>query len=137
MSAPAFRYSIRPGQGVFQAPAHGAAGIGPRDDDEVLVELVAGVDGGAVLADSLVDRYYLLPGDEAAPLGRDLVLDVDSGDPGPDEGVDGAAYVDGVAVAGVGVGDQRDIDGLGHVPGIHHHFAAGEKAGVGEARQRA
>ena len=37
----------------------------------------------ALLADGLVDRYYLLPGDEA-----NLVLDVDSGDPGPDEGVD-------------------------------------------------
>ena len=65
--------------GLLEAAAHRAVGVGAGDDDEVRVQPVAGVDRGAVLPDGLVERNDRLAGDVAAPLGEDLVLDVDAG----------------------------------------------------------
>ena len=86
------------------------ARIGPGDDDEVLI--LPGVDGGVDLADHLGEADDLLALVMAAFLGRDLVLDMESGDPRFFVFADRADHVDRVAIAGVGIGNDRDADRL-------------------------
>src|SRR5438445_10200451 len=69
---------------LLQAPTHGALGVRPRDDDEVRVETVPRVHGGAVLAERLLQAHHGLAGDVPAALREPLVLDVDAGDTRPD-----------------------------------------------------
>ena len=49
---------------------------------------------------------------------------------------DRADDVDGVAVAGVGVGDQRDVDDAGHPPRVVDHLGLPEQPDVGPSEQR-
>ena len=84
------------------------ARVGARDDDEIGV--LAGVDRGVDLADHLGEADHLLALVMAAFLGRDLVFDVKGGDPRFLVLADRADDVDRVAVAGIGVGDDRDFD---------------------------
>ena len=49
---------------------------------------------------------------------------------------DAAPDVDGVAVAGVAVGDDGDVDGVGDVAGVGHHLGLGQQANVGETLLR-
>jgi hypothetical protein len=68
----------------------------------------------------------------AAPLGRHLVLDVQGRHAGRLVRLHGAAHAERVAVAGVGVGDERDADGRSEVAGVIGHLG---EAGVAEIRQ--
>ena len=77
----------------------------------------------------------LLAGDEPAALREDLVLDVDAADAGADELVHGAPHVHRVAVAGVGVAEQRDADRPRDVPRVHHDLGHAREAGVRHADQ--
>jgi hypothetical protein len=81
-----------------------------RYDDQIGVP--PGIDGGADLADHLVEGDDLLALVMPAFLGGDLVLDVECGDPRLLVLADRADHVDRVAVAGVGIGDDRDGDRL-------------------------
>ena len=67
-----------------------------------------GIDRRLDLADHLGARDDLLPLVMAAFLRRDLVLDMKPGDPGFLVLAHGADDIDRVAVAGIGVGDDRD-----------------------------
>ena len=119
--------------GLLQAAAHRAEGVGAGDDDEVRIHPVAGVHGRAVFPDRLILADDHLARDVTAALGEDLVLDVNPGH--------AAAHVllhrpDGrqrVAVAVVGVGDDRDLDGAGHHGADAGHLGLGEEAHVGPA----
>ena len=71
-----------------------------------------------------------------ALLGRHLVLELDPGDAGLLVELHGADDVDRVAVAGVGVGDHRHVDGGHDPPGVVDHLAAAEQPDVGAADQR-
>ena len=51
-------------------------------------------------------------------------------------GLHRAHHVDRVAVAGVGVGDHRHVDGGDDPPGVVDHLGAGEQPDVGPAEQR-
>src|SRR3989442_12690734 len=73
---------------LLQAAAHRAVGVGARDDEEVGVEPVAHVDGGAVLAQRLLAAHAHLAGDVAAALREALVLEVDAGHAGLDHFLD-------------------------------------------------
>src|SRR6185503_21277390 len=106
---------IEVGVGAADELVHAAAGdaarIAARDQHEVRVELAPHAVGRADLADHLLQRYHLLAGYVAAALGRDLVLDVDGGGAGAHEFLHGAHDIDGVAEAGIGIGDDRDLHG--------------------------
>ena len=116
-----------------QAAAHRAEGVGAGDDDEVRIQPVAGVDGRAVLPDGLILADDHLARDVTAALGEDLILDVDPGH--------AAAHVllhrpdrrERVAVAVVGVGDDRDLDGAGDHGADAGHLGLGQEAHVGPA----
>src|SRR3989442_11944904 len=62
---------------LLEAPADGAVGVGARDDDEVAIEPVARVDGGAVLPQRLLEAHDRLARDVAAALGESLVFQMD------------------------------------------------------------
>ena len=88
------------------------------------------LDRGPDLRRHLRRRYDELALHVAALLGGHLVLDVDPGDPGRLVGADGADHVQRVAVAGVGVGDHRDVDAVGDPPGAGGHLGHGQQANV-------
>ena len=69
----------------------------------------------------------------AAFLGRDLVLDVEPGDPGFLVFAHRADHVDRVAVAGIGVGDDRDADRLDREADEMHVLDHGQQAEIGIA----
>jgi hypothetical protein len=64
------------------------------------------------LARHLVDRNVRQVGAVAAAPGKRLVLEVEGQDPGALEGVGGALGVQRIGIAVVGVGDDRDTDGI-------------------------
>ena len=105
--------------------------VGPRDDHEVLVP--AGVGRGLDLLDHLLRRDHLAAEHVPAPLGEDLVLELDGADAGPLVLADRAADVQRVAVAGVAVRQHRDVDGLGDVAGVLDHLVHRQEADVGLA----
>ena len=78
----------------------------------------------------------LLPFHVTALLGCHLILDVDAGDPRPLVLLHGADDVERVAVAGVGVGDDRQFAGGDDPGGVVDHLAHREQADVGPPEQR-
>jgi hypothetical protein len=69
----------------------------------------------------------------AASLRPDLVLQEAAGGPGGDQLDDGAVGVQRVAVAGVGVDDDRDRHAQADPPGTVDHLGLGQQAEVGLA----
>jgi hypothetical protein len=118
---------------VFLPVAVGrAVGVGPGDDDGVVVLL--GVDGRLEAGDGVLAGDDLLAGDVATPLGRGLVLDVDGGDPGLLVLPDRAADVVDAAVAGVTVGDDRQVRRLDLPFRVLDHLAHVDHLQVREAK---
>jgi hypothetical protein len=72
----------------------------------------------------------------AAALGGDLVLDVQCGGPAQRVLPHGAHGVELVAVARVGVGDDRDRDRAGDAAEVVGHLGHGHQPVVGEAEHR-
>src|SRR5215470_12124840 len=62
-----------------------------------------------------------------------LVFDVDRGHAGALKLADSAGDVDGVAVAGFGIADDRYINRVGDFTGAIDYFGKGQQSGVGEA----
>jgi hypothetical protein len=91
---------------------------------------------GANLGDELVARHDRLVVEVAALLREALVLDVQPGDAAPLVLAHGAGGVELVAVAGIGVGDHRNVDGRGDTSGIVGHLRHCEEAVVGIAERR-
>jgi hypothetical protein len=73
---------------------------------------------------------------EAAPFGIGVVLDTNAGHTGPLPVVDGAYDIQGVAVAGIAVGDDGDTHRLDDIPLDGELFAGFDEAGVGDAFPR-
>ena len=92
---------------LFPVAVGGAVGVRSGDDDRVLGLLC--VDGRGEARLRVLTRDDLLAGDVATALRRRLVLDVDRGDAGLLVLADGAADVVNAAVAGVTVGDDREV----------------------------
>jgi predicted NUDIX family NTP pyrophosphohydrolase len=109
-------------------------GVGAGDDHEV--RILPRLDRGAHLADHLVGVDDRLAAHVSALLRQHLVLQVDAGHSRLLVQRDGAQHVDRVAVAGVGVGDHRDVDRRRHPPRVVDHLGAGQQADVGAADQR-
>ncbi len=70
----------------------------------------------------------------AAALGHLLVLNVTGGDARALVGANGAGDVHGVAVAGVGVGDHRQLHRVGDASGLLDHFSEAQKTEIGNAQ---
>jgi hypothetical protein len=88
--------------------ADGGDRVGARDDEQIGVG--PGLDRGADLANELASRNDLVSGEMTATLRRDLVLDVERRHVRRLVGLYGPPHVQRVSVAGVGVGDQRDVE---------------------------
>ena len=110
----------------------GTAGVGAPDDDEVAV--AAGLDGSVELGDLLLGGDDALVLEVAALLGPLLVLEDDAGDASLDALTHGADDVEGVAVAGVHVGDKGDVDGAHYVAHAFHRLRHRQEADVGGSK---
>ena len=118
----------------IESAANGGHRVGARDNDEI--RIAPRVAGGADLAGRLFECDYLLAGDMAAALRTDLVFDVYGGDAGVFKIAHRAHDVDGVAVTGIGIGDDRNVYGTRDVAGVGGHFLAGDETDVGQPKQR-
>ena len=114
-------------------PGDGAR-VGARDDHEVAA--AARGSGGADLGQPVVARHDLLVVEMAAFLRKALVLDMDAGDPGGLVLAHRAHDVQLVAVAGIGVGDDRQVDRGGDAAGVVHHLGHRDEAEIGIAQGR-
>jgi hypothetical protein len=85
------------------------------------------------LPDHLAEADDLLALVMAAFLGADLVLDVECGDPRLLVLAHRADHVDRVAIAGVGIGDDRDRDRLDRQPDKADILRQGEQSEIGIA----
>ncbi len=132
MSAPAASAALARRDRFVEAE-HGAR-VGARDDDEV--GIVPRGDGGADLGEKLVERNDRLVVEVAALLREALVLDVQAGDAAPLVFAHRTGRIELVAVAGIGIGDDRHIDGGGDPAGIVRHLRHGDEPVVGIAERR-
>ena len=130
MSAPASFIGV----GALQRSldAEDGAGVGAGHNHEVGVH--AGIHGGLDFAHHFLHGDNLAAHHVAALLGHHLILQLDDGHAGLLVLADGADDVDGVAEAGVGVGDDGHAGGLHHVGGTHDHLAHAHQAHVGLAQ---
>jgi hypothetical protein len=71
-----------------------------------------------------------------APLRHHLILEVNRADPGGLVFTHGPDHVDRVTVAGVGVGDHRDVDRLRDPVRVVDHLRKRHQADVGAAKPR-
>ena len=119
-------------EGLVHAPS-GDEGFRARDDEEVVA--LARVEHGLDLARVLLDwgQLALDARVERAALGEDVVLDADGGDALGLVGPHHVDDVDGVAVAVVAVGDDRDVDRLDHPRGRAQLVGHREDVGVRHA----
>ena len=90
--------------------------------------------GGLDLARMLLGRHEVAAhaGVEAAPLGELVVLDADASRAGALELARRAHHVDGVAVAVVAVGDDRDRHRVADAPDRIERLGEGQDVGVGD-----
>ena len=114
------------GDGFLEADHR--ARIGARDDQEV--RIVAAGGGGADLREPVLARHDFLVIQMAAALWRDLILDVDARDTGALVVPHRAHDIEFVAVAGVGVGDDRNLHRARHAGGVGDHLGLGEQAEI-------
>ena len=105
---------VRPGGQVFLGTADGGLPtldrerVGPGHDQR----LVTGVERGLDASDHLGRRHYRLAGKVPAALRRNLVLELDAARSHSFEEPNSSLHVDGIAIPGVGIDDQRQIDAL-------------------------
>ena len=115
-------------EGILK-PIH-RIGIGPCNNHEVGV--LPGINGGAYFLDHLVKGNNLLALHMAAFLGPELVLDVNGGHSCSLILADRATHIDRVAIACIGISDERSIANNGSEGcGPAHHLAHGQEADIG------
>ncbi len=114
----------RPGRGLAAAERLVEPGrrdrVGSRDDEEVRVR--ARLDRGADLSLELGEGNDLVTREMSAALGRHLVLEVECRHPRALVQPHRPPHRERVAVARVGVGDERDSDRRGEVAGVVDHL---------------
>src|SRR6266511_4148716 len=105
-------------QGAFETPPFRPAEVTARADDKVRVQLHLGIHGGPQLADHLLDRDTAAAGHTARLLRGFLILEMDPRDAGLDELLHGPVDLDGIAIAGIGIREHRDVHRQGDTSGI-------------------
>ena len=128
---------VRTGSGVAIRPfdrgvqAERSSRVGPRDDEQVVVAAGAECGGQRLLELRGIDDALVLQ--VPAALGEYLVLQLDCRDAGLLVEPDGAHHVHRGAVAGVGVGDQRDVtEHTDQHPRALGHLGGGDQPDVGQ-----
>ena len=129
---------VRTGLGVSIRPldrgvqAERSPRVGPRDDEQVVVG--ARVERGGQRLFELRGVDDVLVGQVPAAFREYLVLQLDCRDAGLLVEPDGAHHVHRCAVAGVGVGDQRDVaEHADQHPGALGHLGGGDQSDVRQA----
>jgi hypothetical protein len=110
------------------------AGIGACDDQKF--GRAAGLGRGADFFDHLRSGHYAFAFHVAAALRRHLVFNVDCGDARALVIGHGADHVQGIAVAGIRVGNHGQFHSLHDARGIVHHFGLGQQARVRPPQKR-
>src|SRR6478735_11094477 len=121
---------------IIDAAAGDAACITACNQKEVGVGIAPDVICCAYLTDHFTKRYDLLARDVAAALRRNLVFDVNGSDTRCHEFFHRTHHVDGVAKAGIGIGDHRYVDCCCDIARHHDHFSHRGKANIGTSEQR-
>ncbi len=114
-------------EGILEA-IH-SIGIGPCDNHEIGV--LPGINGGTDFLDHLVEGNDLLALHMTALLRPDLIFDMDRCHACPFILMDSAPYIDGVAIAGIGIRDEGALannGGKGCSPA--HHLAHRQKSDI-------
>ena len=104
------------------------AGIGARDDTEIRVGPAG--QGRFQLFYHFRQRDNLFSVQVAAPLGRDLVFDVNGGDADALVFTHGAHEIDGIAISRIGVGDDGNLHRRYNLGGALDHFRHGDQADI-------
>jgi hypothetical protein len=86
------------------------------------------------LGDHLAGGDHVLALRVPALLGHDLILEVDRGDSGGLVPANRPDHVDRVAIPGVGVGDQRQVDRLGDLAGVVDRLRHRQQPHIGAAK---
>ena len=120
-------------EGFRESPARDQR-LHARHQHEVRIRLavLAGLDLAAELVD-VGERLQLRP-EERVRLGEELVLDDDAGDADLLELPDEPAHAVEVAVAGVAVEEDGNVDGLGHERDVVHHLRPAQLVVVPDAK---
>jgi hypothetical protein len=105
--------------------------VGARDQHEIGVG--GGVARGAELLGHLRHRDHRLVIVVAAPLREHLILEMERRHPRPFQLPHGAAGVQGIAVAGVGIGDDGHARVLHDARDARHHLGHADQAEIGIA----
>src|SRR4029077_8861544 len=94
----------------------------------MIMNLVAASgDSAADLRQIILSRDDLFTFEMAAPLRKFLILDMNGRYPAALEFTHGAKDVELVAVAGIGIGEDRHLDRGRNAPGIGHHLRHGNE----------
>ena len=133
---PGVEVGVHPVDRIIERAADRAAGIAACDQHEVGIDLPAHRVGRADLACRLGTGDHLAARYMAAALGQRLVFEVDRSHAGLDVFTHRARDVHRVAIAVVGIGDDRDRDRVGDPPGIGVHLGHRREADVGHAQLR-
>ena len=105
-----------------------------RDDGKSIVP--ASQAGRFDLFHTFDQGYHLLAGHVPAALRMHLVLDIDAGKPRLLEHLHRVVHVHGIAVAGVGIGGQRDGEGAGQHPAMVDVFRKSHHPDIVDAEER-
>ena len=128
-SAPAARAALRARDGFVEAAVRD--GVRARHEEEVA--RAAGLDGGTDAGQVLAPPDHALAGHVPAALGPLLVFQEAAGCAGIDQFAHGARDVQRIAVAGVRVHDDRNLDTAADAPRPLHDLRLRQQADVGFA----
>ena len=117
----------------FVEPQHRAA-VGAGDNEEVRIP--SRRDRRPDLREILVERNDRLVVEVAAFLREPLVFDMQAGDAAPLVFPNRAGRIEFVAVTGIGIGNDRHIDGGGDAAGVVGHLGHGEEPVVRITQRR-
>src|SRR6185437_324484 len=120
-------------QRLLESALLGADAVAARADREIRIELIARRHRRADLADRFIDRDQPPPRRGAGFLRRLLVLDLHRRDAGADDLLHRKMHVDRVAVAGIGVDEDRDVAMRRHVARVIDEIAQADDAVIGHA----
>ena len=112
-----------------------AARIGARDDHKIRVQRIARLAGGADFQHGFIPRNHFPPGHMAAALGRHLVFQMHPRHTGADIFFHRAHHINGIAKAGIGIGNQWRTHGRGDQFRIQRHFGQRNQPRIRQAEQ--
>ena len=120
---------------LLEAAAFGPKHVAARADHEIRIERIARRHRRLELADRFGAGNAAPPGADRRFLGRFLILDLQPGDARRDHLLDRVMGVHRVAVAGVAIDQDRNVDRGRHVARMVNHVAHADEAVIGNAVQ--